>query len=722
MAEAPDVRLIDGTARTVRELFTGRKYGLDYYQREYTWTEANAAELLNDLASSFLREHEPSDERQDVASYRPYFLGPIVTSLVGGTRYLVDGQQRLTTLTLLLIHLNHLGSTLEDWVNLSPLVFSQQFGAKTFNINVEERNQVMHAILSDKQFDPSGASDSIANIWAQYQNLVDLFPEDLKNGALPYFVDWLLDRVVLVEIGTTDQDMALEIFEAMNDRGLRLSNTDMLKGYLLARIRDAKEIDESNRHWRQRISTLTDIDKNADSDFVKAWLRGKYADTIRERKRDAAPGDFDLIGTAFHKWVRDNSAFIGLEKASDFNRFVNHDFMRMSQRYMTLLRVSASFEPGWEHLYYNATTGLTLQYLPIMAAVTPDDDDETFRSKARMVASYLDLFVARRMVNFRNFGYSTIVYTMFNLTKDIRNRDLDKLREVLADRIADLPENFDGVMSLRLTQRNRTHIHYLLARMTSWIENQCGKPANFATYVDRQQKKPFEVEHIWADKFDRHLDEFSNTHDFAEYRNRIGDLVLLPKDFNASYGDKPYGAKLPHYHGQNLLAASLNPLTYEHNPSFLNFINASGLPFKPYPDGFKKSDLEERQELYRQICEQVWHPDALGLGGGVPSEETTQTKRKATYGVGVNDLLEAGLVAPHEPLVGERNGIRYKAVITPSGQVRVEDGRVFETLSGASDTLTGTSNNGWEFWRVNRPEGQVELARIRSAFISRQQD
>src|SRR5690606_15869028 len=104
MAAPSDVRLIDGTARTVRELFTGRKYGLDYYQREYTWTEANVAELLNDLTSSFLREYEPTDERQSVAAYRPYFLGPIVTSLVGGTRFLVDGLQRLTTLPLLPLH------------------------------------------------------------------------------------------------------------------------------------------------------------------------------------------------------------------------------------------------------------------------------------------------------------------------------------------------------------------------------------------------------------------------------------------------------------------------------------------------------------------------------------------------------------------------------------------------------------------------------------------
>src|SRR5690606_41585116 len=118
MADLVDVKLIDGTARTVRELFTGRKYSLDYYQREYTWTESNVIELLDDLATSFLEDYDEFDERTKVATYRPYFLGPIVTSSVGGTRFLVDGQQRLTTLTLLVIHHIYIGhwSVVDEYI------------------------------------------------------------------------------------------------------------------------------------------------------------------------------------------------------------------------------------------------------------------------------------------------------------------------------------------------------------------------------------------------------------------------------------------------------------------------------------------------------------------------------------------------------------------------------------------------------------------------------
>jgi uncharacterized protein with ParB-like and HNH nuclease domain len=614
MADLIDAKLIDGTARTVREMFTGRKYGLDFYQREYTWTETNVGELLDDLANSFIEDYEDGDTRSKVAGYRPYFLGPVVTSKAGNVRYLVDGQQRLTSLTLLLIYLNHLSRGRAGAENLAPLVYSSHFGELSFNIDVDDRVPVMQAILNRTAFDPTDASDTQVNIWERYKEIAERFPEELATEALLHFVDWLLERVVLVEIGTTDQDMALEIFETMNDRGLRLSNTDMLKSFLIARMEDPAAISSANALWRARVEELNSSERNADGEFIKSWLRGKYADTIRERKKDAVARDFDLIGTAFHKWARDNRDRLGLNKAGDFTAFVNTDFERMSRRYMQLMSASTTYTPGLEAVFYNAHNGVTLQLLPIMAAVTPADGDAAFREKSQLIASYLDLMVARRMVNYRNFGYSTIAYTMFNLAKDLRDRDPDDVRSVLADRVAGMEETFDGVVTFGLTQRNRAHIAYLLARMTDWLEE--GHGVGFAEYVNRMRKSPFEVEHIWANHHDRHTDEFDNAYDFADKRNRFGGLLLLPKDFNASYGDNTYQEKLPHYFGQNVLARSLNPTAYENNPTFLALTKRTGLPFKSYADGFTAASIDERQDLYRLICEQVWSADRLGLDGG----------------------------------------------------------------------------------------------------------
>ena len=120
------------------------------------------------------------------------------------------------------------------------------------------------------------------------------------------------------------------------------------------------------------------------------------------------------------------------------------------------------------------------------------------------------------------------------------------------------------------------------------------------------------MEHVWANHPERHVDEFPQTEDFMEYRNRIGGLLLLPKSFNASYGDLPYAQKLKYYDSQNLLARSLHHMCYERNPGFLSYVGRTGLPFRHHPH-FKRVDLDARQDLYRQIAEEVWNPSRLVL-------------------------------------------------------------------------------------------------------------
>jgi Protein of unknown function DUF262/Restriction Enzyme Adenine Methylase Associated/Protein of unknown function (DUF1524) len=717
-----DVERIDGTPRTIRELFTARKYGLDYYQREYDWSEANVTELLDDLSVRFLDEWDTDDSRRDVARYRPYFLGPIVTSNRGGTLYLVDGQQRLTTLTLLLVYLDHLQADRAGAEPLSPLVYSSKYGSHTFNLMDDEgeRAPCMRAILEDTDFDLTGVSDSVRHIWQRYQDIERLFPEELKGNALLHFIDWLLERVALVEIAASDQDMALEIFETMNDRGLRLSAIDMLKGYLLSNIREPASIAAANRLWRGRVSELSAADRNAETDFIKNWLRSKFADSIRDRKKDAVPGDFDLIGTSPNKWLRDKRDIVGLRKPGDFASLVNRDFDRLSRRYLELLRASQHLTPGFEHVYYNAMTGFTLQFLLMLAAVTPVDDDDTFRAKVQMVAGFVDLYVARRMVNYRNFGYSTVAYTMFNIAKDIRDLDVDELADVLGEQVADL-ESFDGILTLGLSQRNGSHIKYLLARMTAFVDHECGTGLSFAEYMDRDRRNPFEIEHVWANHYERHLDEFDAEHEFDAKRNRLGGLLLLPKDFNASYNDATYPEKLPHYASQNLLAWSLHPLCYQHNPSFRRFAEQRELPFKSYPDAFTSEAISERQELYRRLCELIWDPARVGLR--VPTDRASAEQAgKPHYGVSLKSLLDAGLLAPGTELIGSHSGHEYRAAVDSDGKIVTSDGSVFDTPSAAAMVVLSRSSwNGWAWWRAQTPDGLRLLSRLRQDLLERRQ-
>ena len=181
-------------------------------------------------------------------------------------------------------------------------------------------------------------------------------------------------------------------------------------------------------------------------------------------------------------------------------------------------------------MHYNAQAGFTLQIPVILAAITADDDDATFNEKTALVAGALDIYVApAHGVNFRRFGYSTVVYTMFNLMKDVRNRPTEEVREVLVHWLESEEETFDGIWCFCLTQQNRKHIHYLLARITAWLDGELETGVTFADYLDRSRKYPFEIEHIWANHFDRHQGEFDNSSDFEAYRNNSAPYYSCQK-------------------------------------------------------------------------------------------------------------------------------------------------------------------------------------------------
>ena len=602
----------NGESKSIRQLLDTQKYKIDYYQREYKWTTENVIELLSDLENKFLLNYSDEHEHRDVQSYGHYFLGSIIINVKNNEKFIVDGQQRLTTITLLLLYLNKLQHELlhekDDEVLVENLIYSKKFGEKSFNLDIIERKGIMEAIFSDKNIDLKDSSGSIKNIRYRYDDIVENFPDTLKYSKqkliLPFFMDWFIENVDIVEITTYSEDDAYTIFETMNDRGLSLSPADMLKGYLLTNIKDDKKRDEANDLWRIQINKLIEYNKKEESDFFKAWLRAKYAKTIREGKKGASNKDFEIIGVQFHRWVRDNKEKLNLHNTETFFEFVN-EFVFYSNIYLDLKYKSDNLTEGFEHVFYNNHNNFTLQYPLIMSSIKLDDSLEDIEKKIKLISRFIDTFIVLRAINRRTLGYSAIYYTIFNLIKKIRDSDVETLSKTLKDELKNMDEKFDGSMNLILHNQNKRFIHFLLARITDYIEFKSKKESKFGDYIKRNIKDPFEVEHIIPNKFVDYMDEFTDQMEFDEYRNKLGDLLLLPRSFNESYGANPYTVKVKHYYAQNLLAQSLNSQCYENNPSFLRFRAESGLPFKSF-NVFFKEQITERQKLYTAIIKDIW--------------------------------------------------------------------------------------------------------------------
>ncbi|HOL22592.1 MAG TPA: DUF262 domain-containing protein [bacterium] len=604
---------ITAHAVNIRTLLNN-KYTVQYYQREYNWETKQIEELIEDLTNEFNEFYKDGDRQIDVRNYGDYFLGPIILT---NDNAIIDGQQRLSSLTLLLIYLNNLQKqqTSLPKVNIDNLIYSEMYGQKTFCINVTEREVCLASLFETGDYDITNEqSESVINLYNRYKDIERIFPDELKGSPLPVFIEWLIDNVSLVEIRADSEQDAHKVFVTMNDRGLRLTPTEMLKGYLLSEIDDNTIRNKANDLWKNKIVQLKEIEKDGDADFIKNWLRAQYAETIREGKKDAENKDFDIIGTTFHKWVRENKSVMGLNSSADFEKFILKNFRMYADIYIRLKEYSRKFNKDYEYVFYNADRGFTLQYQIILSAIKSDDTQDVVNKKIKMVSCFIDQFISIRIFNFKTVDYSSIRYTVFNITKMIRNKDIKELAEILKRYINNMELTLEGIDGFYLNQFTRRYMLHILSRMTYYVEEQSGINSNFADYVNREQKNPYDIEHIWADDYTQgnHQLEFSTEEEFKDFRNRFGGLLILPKDKNRSLQDMEYSKKVIKYDSENLLARTLNQNCYNNNPLFLCFMNNTQLPFKPYAQ-FNKAELIERQSLYKEICKKIWDVNKIDV-------------------------------------------------------------------------------------------------------------
>ena len=619
---------IDKT-NSIKEILSGKKFTVDYFQREYRWGRKQIEQMISDFQSTFEEFYEPSHELSDAKYYGFYYMGCIVCT-GGATSKVIDGQQRLTSLTLLLIYLNNLQKEVlpdDERVNIDSLIYSSYFGEQSFNIDVPEREGCMHALFNG---DPSYKADneSSQNMLDRYSDIAELFPEELKGKTLPFFIWWLIEKVLLLEIDTPSEDEAHTIFLTMNDRGLSLNSAEMMKAYVIQQVAEADRL-EVNHQWQENINKIKNassydssgVVNTEDVEFISTWLRAKYAATLRENKKGSKDEDYELLGEKFHTWVRNHSHDrMHLEKSKDFRNLVMTEMTRVTELYLRIKQYGRILTSGYEEVFYNANRDLNYQAMLIISAVRNDDTEEVIDRKIKMVSKFVDDFASVRIFNYKRVNWNTNKRMLFGVMCDIRNQDCKTVGMVLVRNLRRMGVQIDGITSLKLNQFTSRYMLHILARFTSYINVSMGNPSDFDKYVNRERKgNTYDIEHILPNDYDSYKDQFNDLNDFQESRSSIGNLILLTRDKNRSYQDMKYSEKVKHYIGDNILAKSLNETAYENNPKFRPLTDK--YHFKPIKE-FTKESIAQRAETYLLIASDIWNPnDIQALAEGWDEEK-----------------------------------------------------------------------------------------------------
>lgn len=620
---------------TLEDVLNNKKYTVNYYQREYRWGRKQIEQLIDDLTDAFEDSNSRIRAREltDVENFDYYYMGTIIVTGGQDIKSIIDGQQRLTSMTLLLIVLNNLHRKYPcsiGFQDVDPLIYSSRMNKKSFNINVTDWNSCLESLYKGDEFNSSSSVESVQNICRRYKDLYEILDEYFEGDGdkIALFACWLVYKIIFIRITTPSEQDAHKVFVSMNDRGLSLNTSEMLKGYLLSEIKDDGERNKANDVWKETVLKLKQsieaedgILNTEDVSFIATWIRAKYAQRIREGKKDAKDQDYEIVGREFHEWVRQNHTKLGLVKSKDFYDFIIVDFKFFADIYLRLKQYSATYTKGYEEVFYNADKELNYQYMFILAALTPMDREDIIQKKIKVVSAYIDCYSARRMFNFSKINWNTNKNDLFSTIKAIRNMPLDKLTVYLTYKLKDMDLQLSGIVysdkgnGFSWNQFSGRYILHVLARFTDYVDVSMGNESLFDSYVNRKVKNTYDREHVLPDRYEDYAAYFSSREEFNSFRWKLGNLILLKLDKNRSYQDMSYSEKKDLYLTNNIIAQSFNVLCYRNNPKFLSFIANHGYNFKAY-DVFDKDGISERQEVYQAMAYDIWNDANLRIISG----------------------------------------------------------------------------------------------------------
>lgn len=283
---------INVNKQTVLQLLTSGQntpFVIPEYQRPYSWSDDEITTLFDDLWE-FSIERTRAERTESVN----YFLGCVVSYEENGERQIIDGQQRITSLFLLL---RAVFSMLEEEENKTPEVLNfiskikpalwkenEMTGQEDRNkillrseVVSDSGNEILRKILETGKADPKSKDNYSRN----YNKFIELYSDKSKSSPnqIYHFVLALLNYSILLPITADNQETALTIFNTLNNRGLPLSDADIFKSYIYKKLDDAGKKSFIQK-WKKLEADSERINESIQSLFYyhMFYLRAKEKD------------------------------------------------------------------------------------------------------------------------------------------------------------------------------------------------------------------------------------------------------------------------------------------------------------------------------------------------------------------------------------------------------------------------------------------------------------
>ncbi|WP_341775640.1 DUF262 domain-containing HNH endonuclease family protein [Staphylococcus pasteuri] len=542
---------IDSRQQNISELIFNSKlpFFIPEFQREFVWNKKDILELLYDF------KEDSEDFKKETSELSGYLLGNIV--LITNKEYMtvIDGQQRLTTITIIFKALqtyakekSNEDSTFKDkWNNLTSTL-SKGY-SMTNDLGEFVKLKINHhtslpfgsyyrRLMQDQQLETSSIdNNSDKNIHEIYE-CVSEFIEDnyLTEKQIIRFINYLMYNVYLIMTTAPNESKAFQLFEVLNDRGRALEPLDLIKNLALKSI--AKSGDDTLRdeflaNWKSfslnlEYPLLKDNrrKKISSSKFLTNYLLAFHGENIKKNNL------LDYFKKKLKNWdsydIVDFSK--DLEHISDiYSRLEVHDYKSFTKKHEYLISII------YEVISIEQAK---VMLMPFYLLDKENEKELILKTIIRYVTTILFSFNQTNTIE----SFIPKMIKNYNTKKDLQNT-VNLINQEIFSFTDDIMSNLPNK---KLENKNGSHSPkaLLLYRLLEGLICENGNA------IAKSLSKQLTIEHILSQKIkvdDYTKIGFSDEEEFNQYKNKVGNLTLIYNTDNSSIGNKKYVDKLLHY-------------------------------------------------------------------------------------------------------------------------------------------------------------------------------
>jgi len=524
------------------------------YQRPFAWEKENVKELFDDITNSYPNE---------------YFIGTIVVTDKGDYLEIVDGQQRIATISLFFIavrdFLKEIGEVEKANAIEGEFILKQSYRdeekKQRLTLNDVDNEFYVKALVRNGSANSSRAShDRLMNAYNFLKDHIENKYKSEELEGLLNLVDFLKDKLLIIIVTVSDDVNAFTVFETLNDRGLILSQTDLIKNYLFNKAGD--RIGEAKDKWTRFTGAIeSGISEEEILNYIRCYWSSKYGLT-REKE--------------LYKKIK--------EKIRSRNQAITFlsNLERNAEIYLAILN---PHHPFWNNFprecseYIAELLELRLrQNRPLLIASLEiwKDNPEEVKKSLKLIVSWS----VRNLIT-GTIGSGTLEKEFSKQAKLINDGEINNAKELLSSIEKLIPTDDQFQKAFEMASISKAYIarYYLKKLEQAYRTTLELEPIKNPEKVNLEHilpENPTDLQKDWS-SFDENL--------YKTYYRRIGNLTLWNKRMNSDIGNGPFEGKKEVYRESELIITK---------------------KIAEYND-WTSSEIEMRQKEFAEKAVEIWN-------------------------------------------------------------------------------------------------------------------